>query len=117
MTPLDFARQDIGYTETPINKTKYGEWYGWNGVAWCVQCVQYWFAMPGHELPFKTASSSALANYYKNNEPKYIITSKIGSREYYFLYPIVNGVRGKRIGKVRSPIEFEMTYLKDFFDK
>ena len=44
-------------------------------------------------------------------------TSKIGSREFYFLYPIVNGIRGKRIGKVRSPIEFEMTYLKDFFEK
>ena len=55
--------------------------------------------------------------YYKNNEPKYIIPSKIGSREFYFLYPVVNGVRGKRIGKVRSPIEFEMTYLKDFFEK
>ena len=55
--------------------------------------------------------------YYKNREPKYIITSKIGSREYYFLYPIENGIRGQRIGKVRSPIEFEMTYLKDFFDK
>jgi len=25
--------------------------------------------------------------YYKNGEPKYIITSKIGSREFYFLYP------------------------------
>ena len=73
MTPLDFARQDIGYTETPVNKTKYGEWYGWNGVAWCVQCVQYWFAMAGHELPFKTASSSALANYYKNNEPDKVV--------------------------------------------
>ena len=55
--------------------------------------------------------------YYKNNEPKYIITSKSGSREYYYLYPIVNGVRGRRIGKVRSPIEFEVTYLKDFFEK
>ncbi len=55
--------------------------------------------------------------YYKNNEPIYIITSKIGSREFYFLYPVVNGVRGKRIGIVRSPIEFEMTYLKDFFEK
>ena len=26
--------------------------------------------------------------YYKNGEPKYIITSKIGSREFYYLYPI-----------------------------
>ena len=41
--------------------------------------------------------------YYKNNEPKYIITSKIGSREYYFLYPIENGNRGKRIGKCAHP--------------
>jgi hypothetical protein len=53
MTPLDFARQDIGYTETPVNKTKYGEWYGWNGVAWCVQAVQYWYAKAGHPLPLR----------------------------------------------------------------
>ena len=55
--------------------------------------------------------------YYKNDEPGYIVTSKIGNREYYFLYPIVNGVRGKRLGKAHSPIELENTYMKDFFDK
>lgn len=73
MTPLDLARQDIGYGETPVNKTKYGEWYGWNGVSWCVQAVQYWYAKAGHPLPFKTASSSALANYYKANEPDKVV--------------------------------------------
>jgi hypothetical protein len=31
------AEQEIGYSETPkdSNKTKFGEWFGYNGVAWC----------------------------------------------------------------------------------
>lgn len=55
--------------------------------------------------------------YYKHDEPRYIVTSKIGNREYYFLYPIENGVRGKRLGKAHSPIELEETYLKEFYEK
>ena len=68
-------------------------------------------------LSIKLGETNDLVFRVKHSDSKYIITSKIGSREYYFLYPIENGIRGKCIGKVRSPIEFEMTYLKDFFDK
>lgn len=30
------ARKEIGYEETPknSNKTKYGKWFGFDGVAW-----------------------------------------------------------------------------------
>ena len=73
MTPLDLARQDIGYTEQPINRTKYGKWYGMDGQPWCVMCVLYWYAMSGNPLPVKTASSSALANWYKKNEPDKVV--------------------------------------------
>ena len=55
--------------------------------------------------------------YYKKDEPRYIVTSKAGNRDCYFLYPIVDGVRGKRIGKAHSPIELEETYLDDFYDE
>lgn len=75
MTPLDLARQDIGYTETPVNKTKYGKWYGMDGQPWCVMCVQYWYAKAGYPLPVKTASSSALSNWYKKNEPDKVVST------------------------------------------
>lgn len=32
---LSVAASQIGYVETPVNRTKYGAWYGWDGVAWC----------------------------------------------------------------------------------
>ncbi|MBQ7298533.1 MAG: hypothetical protein IJW77_01705 [Clostridia bacterium] len=54
--------------------------------------------------------------YYKHGVPRYIVTSKTGNREVYFLYPIINGERGKRIGKARSPIALEDTYLNEFYE-
>ncbi|PZS36494.1 MAG: hypothetical protein DLM58_01665 [Pseudonocardiales bacterium] len=33
------------------NRTKYGAWYGSNGVAWCAQFVSYVFAHSGNRLP------------------------------------------------------------------
>jgi len=34
---INIARAEIGYEENPknSNNTKYGEWFGLNGVAWC----------------------------------------------------------------------------------
>lgn len=71
MTPLDLAIKDIGYTEYPpnSNRTKYGEWYGWNGVSWCMEAVQYWYDKAGYTLPYKTASCSALLTWYKAYQP------------------------------------------------
>ena len=36
MTPLEIAVSQIGYCESPpdSNKTKYGRWYGMDGVPW-----------------------------------------------------------------------------------
>lgn len=68
---INIAAGDIGYIESPAgsNKTKYGVWYGWNGVAWCMMAVQYWYAMAGKPLPYKTASCSALLNWYNTHSP------------------------------------------------
>lgn len=37
------ALGELGYTETPAgsNRTKYGVWYGMNGVAWCAEYVSW----------------------------------------------------------------------------
>ncbi len=32
---LNIARSQLGYREAPGNRTKFGRWYGMNGVAWC----------------------------------------------------------------------------------
>lgn len=45
----------IGYTETPVNITKYGAWYGWNGVAWCAIVVSWAFARVGRASHFRYA--------------------------------------------------------------
>ena len=76
MTPLECAVKDIGYTESPANsnKTKYGEWYGMDGQPWCMMAVQYWYDAAGYSLPYKTASCSALLNWYQNKMPDKIVT-------------------------------------------
>ena len=32
---VDVALGQIGYREQGNNRTKYGEWFGMNGAAWC----------------------------------------------------------------------------------
>lgn len=68
---IDVARADLGYTESPANSnmTKYGEWYGVNGVPWCVQALAFWFDQAGERMAFfgggKTASCSILLRWYR----------------------------------------------------
>lgn len=66
---LDIAKGEIGYTEKKTNLTKYGEAYGWNGVAWCVIYIWWLFAQLGSPDLFygggKTASCSQLYAYHK----------------------------------------------------
>lgn len=75
LTALDLAIADIGYTESPpgSNRTKYGRWYGVDGVAWCVQAVQYWHNAAGSPLPYKTASCTALLKWYRAHDPGCIV--------------------------------------------
>ena len=47
---IEIAQAEIGYVETPINKTKYGEWFGWNGVMWCGIFVSWVYAHAGKPL-------------------------------------------------------------------
>lgn len=45
------ARSQIGYVEQPVNRTKFGIWFGWNGVAWCAIFVSWAFAEVGAAMP------------------------------------------------------------------
>jgi CHAP domain len=39
------AMGEVGYVETPVNRTKYGEWFGLNNVAWCAISVSWVYAL------------------------------------------------------------------------
>ena len=45
------ALQEVGYSESKGNRTKYGEWFGLNGVAWCGIFVSWCYAKGGVKLP------------------------------------------------------------------
>ncbi|MBX2894843.1 MAG: peptidoglycan-binding protein [Cyclobacteriaceae bacterium] len=51
-TVLDVAEAESGTCENPpnSNKTKYGTWYGLNGVPWCAIFVSWVFDKAGHPL-------------------------------------------------------------------
>lgn len=41
---VTIAKEQIGTTEVPVNKTKYGKWYGLDGQPWCAMFVSWVFA-------------------------------------------------------------------------
>ncbi|HRC95755.1 MAG TPA: CHAP domain-containing protein [Coprothermobacter proteolyticus] len=52
-TLIAFAQSQIGYSERPFgsNNTKYGAWYGMNGVPWCAIFDSYASYHSGNPLP------------------------------------------------------------------
>jgi hypothetical protein len=63
---IQIAKWQVGVVERPpnSNEQKYGEFYGLNGYAWCVQFVYSCFKQAGFNLK-KTASCTQLTNAYK----------------------------------------------------
>ena len=65
---VDVALGQIGYREQGNNRTKYGEWFGMNGAAWCHMFVS-WCAnqagVPASVVP-KTASTDSGMAWFKN---------------------------------------------------
>jgi len=47
---VEIARIEIGYIEQAGNKTKYGQWFGLNGVAWCAIFVSWVYYKAGKPL-------------------------------------------------------------------
>lgn len=54
---LNRAKQEIGYRESGINRTKFGAWYGsgMNGQPWCAMFVSWVFYHEGLPLAFTTS--------------------------------------------------------------
>ena len=49
---VEIATKEIGVEESPknSNRTKYGKWFGWDGVAWCGMFVSWCYAQAGKPL-------------------------------------------------------------------
>lgn len=49
---IEVAKKEIGYTENPpnSNKTKFGKWFGFDGVAWCGMFVSWCYDKAGFPL-------------------------------------------------------------------
>lgn len=50
---IEIARKEIGTKESPMNtnKSKYGKWFGFDGVAWCGMFVSWCYFQSGFQLP------------------------------------------------------------------
>lgn len=69
---IKVASKEVGYFESRCNKTKYGEWFGLNGVPWCGIFVSWCYAMGGFKLPhigFKRgfAGCQTAVTYFKTH--------------------------------------------------
>jgi hypothetical protein len=72
---IRIANKELGTGEKPLNsnKTKYGKWFGFDGVAWCGMFVSWCYAQAGFQLPKIGFSKgfagcqTAVAYFKKNN--------------------------------------------------
>ena len=78
---LAVATKQLGITEWPTNsnKVKYNTWYYGREVSgdsypWCMAFVQWCYNEAQMKLPYKTASCSALLNWYKQHHPECVVT-------------------------------------------
>jgi cell wall-associated NlpC family hydrolase len=73
---VEIALKEIGTIEKPLNsnKTKYGKWFGFDGVAWCGVFVSWCYAQAQVPLPnigFTkgfAGCQTAVAYFKKNNK-------------------------------------------------
>jgi len=72
---IEIASKEVGQGEVPLNsnKTKYGKWFGFDGVAWCGMFVSWCYAQAGFPLGnigFSKgfAGCQTAVAYYKKNK-------------------------------------------------
>lgn len=84
---LAIATREIGYHESAGKHNKYGEWFGLDNVAWCMEFVQWVYDQAGIPLPYKTPSCGSLLNWYKNNQPDCISKAPVEGCIVIFDFP------------------------------
>jgi hypothetical protein len=86
---VEIAKKEIGQGEVPLNsnKTKYGKWFGFDGVAWCGMFVSWCYDKAGSPLGnigFKkgfAGCQTAVAHYRKTNR---ITTNPVAGNIVFF---------------------------------
>jgi hypothetical protein len=86
---VEIAKKEIGQGEIPLNsnKTKYGKWFGFDGVAWCGMFVSWCYDKAGSPLGnigFKkgfAGCQTAVAHYRKTNR---ITTNPVAGNIVFF---------------------------------
>jgi hypothetical protein len=64
---LETARSQLGYVEGTGNRTKYGQAYGMDGVAWCAQFCWWVFREAQVPLGFKSAYTPTIADWFRSH--------------------------------------------------
>lgn len=84
---LAVAAREIGYHEGANKHNKYGEWFGYDNVPWCMEFVQWVYHNAGMDLPYKTASCGELLRWYQKNQPDCITKDPIPGCIVIFDFP------------------------------
>ncbi|MBQ1241838.1 MAG: CHAP domain-containing protein [Oscillospiraceae bacterium] len=84
---LVIASSQVGYHESAGHRNKYGAWYGLDGVAWCMEFVQWCYHEAGADLPFKTASCGELLRWYRKNQPECVSATPVPGSIVIFDFP------------------------------
>lgn len=94
MTPdkvIEIAVSQLSYKEQAVNRTKFGKWYGVDGVPWCATFVSWVFAQAG--LPLKIESDKGFkycpygVDWFKKEKKWYTSNPKKGDIVFYDWYP------------------------------
>lgn len=48
---VEIAKKEIGYKEGKGNKTKFGQWFGYDSVPWCAMFVSWCYYFANKQLP------------------------------------------------------------------
>lgn len=62
---LKVAYAEVGYAEAPVNRTKYGKYYGVDGSAWCGIFVNWVAEKAGVRVPHTFYTPSGYASFKK----------------------------------------------------
>jgi peptidoglycan hydrolase-like protein with peptidoglycan-binding domain len=78
------AASQVGYREGSGNDNKYGRWYGFNHVAWCMEYLSWVFAMVGAIalIGGKSASTRATAAWFQS-QGRWGHTPRAGALAFY----------------------------------
>ena len=116
---LALALTQVGYRETPVNHTKYGVWFGFDGVPWCAIFVSYCLSHSGKSIKtalayqweyWGRANANGLSITY-NPEPGDIVVYHEGQGHTGFFYRWMD--RGAGHFQAIEGNELNQVYHKD----